>query len=146
MSLSRRAACSCLAFFFKTAMAGIGTHFKIFCYLMLPYFCAIAFVYVVSEKMQKGENTSVMWYHACICQFFWSWACCMHMRQINYFMGMCCTALSIPLTIFGAMMAINLDEYWMASNRLIVYAPAFLFCLLLFWVRASLPLVRSAKF
>ena len=70
----------------------------------------------------------------------------MHMRQIDYFMGMCCVALSVPLMGFGVMMAITLDEFLTVTNRLIVYAPAFVCCIMLLWIRFMIPLVRSAKF
>jgi hypothetical protein len=127
--------------------AGVGTHLKLFIYIMLPYICSIGFVYIVNEKMAKEDNeTSVKWYHASIAQFFWSYTVCMQMRQINYFFGMCCVALSLPITVFGVILAITLDEFLTVTSRFFIYAPLFLFCLMLLVMRLFVPFVRSSKF
>lgn len=139
--------CTSVSFFLSTAQAGIGTHLKLFIYIMLPYICAIGFVYIVNEKMSKENyETSVMWYHASIAQFFWSYTVCMQMRQINYFMGMCCVILSLPLTVFGVLLSITLDEFLTLTSRFIIYAPLALFSLMLLVMRLFIPFVRTSKF
>ncbi|GMH87898.1 hypothetical protein TrVE_jg6838 [Triparma verrucosa] len=139
--------CTSISFFLSTAQAGVSTHLKLFIYIMLPYICSIGFVYIVNEKMAKEYNeTSVKWYHASIAQFFWSYTVCMQMRQINYFFGMCCVALSLPITVFGVILAITLDEFLTVTSRFFIYAPLFLFCLMLLVMRLFVPFVRSSKF
>ena len=150
-----------------TAQAGLSSHLKLLMYLLFPHLFGVAFFYIALEKVTTcdptspffpgnrctdygfdpdKQPTSFMWYYASIAQFFWSLLTSSQMKQINYFMGMSFYALSVPLTAFGVIMGLHLDNIVEVKNYALMYIPLVIMILMMLGIRWYIPLVRSSKF
>ncbi len=149
--------CSFTATFLRTAQAGIVVHFKLLLFAILPHLFAFAFCYIMREKMEEEkvlldnpqaiiDEGDIKWYHASVAQLFFSLFMSMQWKAANSFAGKCCYYLTIPITAFSTIIALQKDGIIEIEDRTIVYAPSWLFALMLLSIRVLVPYFRSSIF